>query len=69
MLEGALCEDEGRDQSDAAKARDHQQSPARAFLVAQQLRICLPMQESWVQSMVWEDPICHGATKPLGHNY
>ena len=33
------------------------------------LRIYLPMQESWVQSLVWEDPTCHGATKPVCHNY
>ena len=25
--------------------------------VAKWLRICLPMQESWVQSLVWEDPL------------
>ena len=30
-----------------------------AFLVAQWLRICLPMQGTWVQSLVWKDPICH----------
>ena len=33
------------------------------------VRIHLPMQGTWVQSLVWEDPICHGATKPLCHNY
>ena len=27
------------------------------------------MQETWVQSLVWEDPTCHGATKPVCHNY
>ena len=40
-----------------------------ASLVVQWLRICLPMQGSWVQPLVWEDPICHGATKPVCHNY
>ena len=24
---------------------------------------------SWVRALVWEDPICHGATKPVCHNY
>lgn len=48
-----LCEDEERDQSDAAKAKDHQQSPARAFLVAPWLRICLPEQATWV----WKDSL------------
>ena len=23
---------------------------------------------TWVQSLVWEDPTCPGATKPLRHN-
>ena len=38
-------------------------------LVAQGLRICLPMQGTWVQALVQEDPICRGATKPVRHNY
>ena len=29
----------------------------RAFLVAQWLGIHLPMQEMWVQSLIWEDPV------------
>ena len=40
-----------------------------ASLVAQWLRICLPMQGTWVRALVWEDPTCHGATKPMHHNY
>ena len=40
----------------------------RASLVAQWLRICLPMQETRVRALVWEDPTCHGATKPVSHN-
>ena len=38
-------------------------------LMAQWLRIRLPMQETWVQSLVQEDPTCRGATKPVRHNY
>ena len=38
----------------------------RASLVAQWLRIRLPIQ---VQALVQEDPTCHGATKPMCHNY
>ena len=38
-------------------------------LVAQWLRIHLPMQGTQVQSLVWEDPTCRGATKPVRHNY
>ena len=37
--------------------------------LAQWLRILLPMQGTWVRSLVWEDPTCHGATKPVCHNY
>ena len=40
-----------------------------ASLVAQWLRICLLMQGTRVQSLVQEDPTCHGATKPVHHNY
>ena len=38
-------------------------------LVAQWLRIHLPMQGTWVQSLVREDPTCHGAAKPVHGNY
>ena len=38
-------------------------------LVAQWLRICLPMQGTRVRALVWEDPTCHGATGPVSHNY
>ena len=41
----------------------------RASLVAQWLRICLPMQGTRVWALVWEDPTCLGATKPMHHNY
>ena len=46
-----------------------QKQADRASLVAQWLRIHLPMQETRVQALVWEDPTCRGATKPLHHNY
>ena len=38
-------------------------------LVAQWIRICPPMQGTQVQSLVWEDPTCRGATKPVRHDY
>ena len=41
----------------------------RASLVAQWLRICLPTQGTRVRALVWKDPTCHGATKPVSHNY
>ena len=38
-------------------------------LVVQWLRIHLPMQGTRVRALVREDPTCHGATKPVRHNY
>ena len=38
-------------------------------LVAQWIRTRMPMQGTWVQALVQEDPTCHGATKPTYHNY
>ena len=43
--------------------------PAGASLVAQWLRICLLMQGTRVRALVWEDPTCHGATRPVSHKY
>ena len=38
-----------------------------ASLVVRWLRIRLPMQGTWVQALVWEDPTCRGATGPVSH--
>ena len=38
-------------------------------LVEEWIRIHLPMQETWVRSLVQEDPTYHEATKPMCHNY
>ena len=46
-----------------------QNTMAWASLVVQWLRICLPMQGTRVRALVWEDPTCHGATRPVSHNY
>ena len=40
-----------------------------ASLVAQWLRICLPMQGTRVRALVWEDPTCRGVAGPMSHNY
>ena len=40
-----------------------------ASLVVQWLRICLPMQGTWVRALVWEDPTYRGAARPVSHNY
>ena len=39
------------------------------FLVAQWLRIRLPMRGTQVRALVREDPTCRRATKPVRHNY
>ena len=41
----------------------------RGYLAAQLQKLCLLMQESWVQSLTQEDDTCHEATKPVHHNY
>ena len=38
-------------------------------LIAQWLIIRLLTQGTWVPSLVWEDPTCCGAPKPVSHNY
>ena len=40
-----------------------------ASLVAQWLRVCLPVQGTRVRALVWEDPTCRGATGPVSHGY
>ena len=47
----------------------HQNVQDRASLMAQWLRICLPVQGTRVRALVWEDPTCRGATRPVSHNY
>ena len=43
--------------------------PTGTSLVAQWLRIRLPMQGTRVRSLVREDPMCCGATKPVRQSY
>ena len=40
-----------------------------ASLVAQWLRIHLPMQGKWVRALVREHPTCRRATKPVHYSY
>ena len=40
-----------------------------ASLVAQWLGVCLLVQGTRVRALVWEDPTCCGATRPVSHNY
>ena len=57
---------EGQEVNSKALLKD---SCLGASLVAQWLRICLPMQGTRVRALVWEDPTCRGATGPVSHNY
>ena len=41
----------------------------RTSLVAQRLRICLPMQGTPVRYLVQKDSTCHRATKPMCYSY
>ena len=41
----------------------------QTFLLTQGIRICLPMQGAWSQSLVQVDPTYHEITKPVCHNY
>ena len=41
----------------------------RRSLKLQGLRTHLPIQDTWVRSLIWDDPICPGAAKPLNHNH
>ena len=51
------------------KVKEMQKLEEWASLVAQWLRIRLPMQGTRVRTLVWEDPTCRGATRPVSHNY
>ena len=48
---------------------NHYKDHIRASLVAQGLRIHLPMQGTQVWALGREGPTCRGATKPVRHNY
>ena len=37
--------------------------------MVQWLRICLPMQGTRIQPLVWEELMCHGVRKPVYHDY
>ena len=47
----------------------HKNQQSGTSLVVQQLRVCLPMQGTWVQSLVLENHTCCGAAKPVCPNY
>ena len=51
------------------RVEQDQRIQRRTPVVAQWLRIHLPVEGTWVQSLVQEVPMCRGATKPRFCNY
>ena len=51
------------------KAKNFLKNFGGTSLVAQWLRIRLPMQGTRVCALVREDPTCRGAARPVCHNY
>ena len=49
--------------------KKHQKPTVWASLVAQWLRVCLPVRGTRVRALVWEDPTCCRAARPVSHNY
>ena len=49
-------------------AHTHQSCTFKTSLVVQWIRIHLPLQGTWVQSLVREDSACHRRLKPTHHN-
>ena len=47
----------------------HQDFDLGTFLLIQWLRICLPMQGTWVGSLIEEDSTCHRQLEPMYHNH
>ena len=63
-----ICEEIQLNESSSNTLMTHFKIIKKDFLVVQWLRIHLPTQGTEVQSVVWEDSTCHGATKPKRHN-
>ena len=55
----------GRTQGMKAQCRPSGSGPS---LLIQWLRICPTVKGTRVRSLIWEDPMCYGATKPGSHN-
>ena len=47
----------------------HQKKTLGASLVAQWLGVCLLVWGTRVRALVWGDPTCRGAARPVSHNY
>ena len=70
LLEWIVQKGKGREKKDEKEFYlKHLKKFYWASLVVQWLRICLPMQGTRVRALVWENTTCHGATRPVSHNY
>ena len=69
MLSHTLIQNEIHFKSNVWNRFINKDSSMGDTLVAQWLRICLPVQGTLVRALVWEDPTCRGATEPVSHNY
>ena len=63
---GCVCRDPVRTRRQEG---GHWRGNERTSLVVPCLRICLPVQGIQVGSLVWEDPTCFQAIKPVCSNY
>ena len=68
-LPGELGETGARPNANGVRELRIKTRKTGASLVAQWLRVCLPMQGTRVRALVWEDPTCRGAAGPVSHNY
>ena len=57
------------DSSDSCQLDRCEEHQVWASLVVQWLGACLSMQGTQVRALVWENPTCRGATRPVSHNY
>ena len=64
-----MCQNSGKFVMSITWDRIYKAHSTGTPLVAQWLRIHLPMQGTWVRALVREDPTYHGATKPVSYNY
>ena len=60
---------EERTREECRKKDLEKQTENRASFVSQWYLIHLPVLETWVRSLVQEDPTCVGTTNPMRHNY
>lgn len=56
-------------ESSLTSLRSESKGNGRTSLVAQWIKVCQPMQGTWVQSLIQEELTCHGAAEPVHQHY